>query len=154
MKLFLLVLLAAGFAFPAGDPQGFYLWKSSELKAFPATLTPKLAGAMMTSQPVANLGNYTFAAVLRKESGGAEMHQKQADIFVITAGEATLTVGGAIADGKTTQPGEVRGTSITGGTDRKVSPGDVLTIPAGMAHQMKLARGGEVSYLAIKVTQP
>ena len=153
MKLFLLLLLAAGFVFPAGDPAGFHIWTASELKAFPATLAPKLNGATMTSQPVANLGNYNFSAVLRKESGGAEMHETQNDIFVITAGEATLTVGGTIADGKETQPHEIRGTTITGGTDKKVGPGDVLTIPAKMPHQMKLERGKQVSYLAIKVAQ-
>jgi mannose-6-phosphate isomerase-like protein (cupin superfamily) len=153
MKPFLLLLLAAGFAFPAGDPAGFYLWKSSELKAFPSTLASKLGTATMTSQPVANLGNYTFSAVLRKESGGAELHETQADIFVITAGEATLTVGGTIPDGKTTQPNEIRGTSITGGVDKKIGPGDVLTIPVKTPHQMKIERGKEISYLAIKVSQ-
>ncbi len=153
MKPFFLLLLAAGFAFPAGDPAGFYLWKASELKAFPSTLSAKLNGAMMTSQPVANLGKYNFAAVLRKESGSAELHETQNDIFVITAGEATLTVGGSIPDGKTTQPHEIRGTTITGGVDKKVGPGDVLTIPANMPHQMKVERGKEVSYLAIKVAQ-
>ena len=153
MKPFLLLLLAAGFAFPAGDPAGFHIWKAAELKAFPSTLASKLGTANMTSQPVANLGNYTFSVVLRKESGGAEMHETQADIFVITAGEGTLTIGGTIPDGKTTQPHEIRGTSITGGTDQKIAAGDVLTVPAKMAHQMKLERGKEISYLAIKVTQ-
>ena len=154
MKLFLLLLLAATFAFPAGDPTGFYLWKASELKAFPETLTPKLGGATMTSQPLANLGNYTFSAVLRKVSGAAELHETQADIFVITAGEGTLTVGGTIPDGKTTQPHEIRGTSITGGVDKKVAAGDVLTIPAKAAHQLKLEPGKQIAYLAMKVTQP
>ncbi|MDR3703821.1 MAG: cupin domain-containing protein [Candidatus Sulfopaludibacter sp.] len=153
MKPFLLLLLAAGFAFPAGDPTGFYIWKSAELKALPTTLAAKLAGANMTSQPAANLGNYTFATVLRKESGGAELHETQADIFVITAGEGTLTVGGTIPDGKTTQPHEIRGTAITGGIDKKVGPGDVLTIPAKMPHRMKVERGKQIAYLAIKVTQ-
>lgn len=153
MKPFLLLLLAAGFAFPAGDPTGFYLWKAAELKAFPSTLAPKLGAAAMTSQPVANLGNYTFAAVLRKESGGAEVHETQADIFVITAGEGTLTVGGTIPDAKSTQPHEIRGTSITGGVDKKIAAGDVLTIPAKMPHQMKVEPGKEISYLAVKVAQ-
>lgn len=153
MKLFPLLLLAAGFAFPAGDPTGFYLWKAAELKAFPSTLSSKLGGATMTSQPLANLGNYTFAAVLRKESGGAEVHETQADIFVITAGEGTLTVGGTIPDAKSTQPHEIRGASITGGVDKKVAAGDVLTIPAKMPHQMKVAAGKEISYMAVKVAQ-
>ena len=153
MKPFLLLLLAAGFAFPAGDPAGFHLWKSSELKAFPSSLAPQAAATGFTSQPLANLGNYNFAAVLRKQPGGAEIHQTMNDIFIITAGEATLVVGGTISDAKTTQPNEIRGTVIAGGTEKKVAPGDVLTIPAGMAHQMKVDAGKEVSYMAIKVAK-
>ena len=151
MKIFVLVLLAAGTALPAGDPAGFSLWKSAELKAFATTLAPKLGANGFTSQPLANLGNYNFATVLRRQSGGAEVHETFNDIFVITAGEATLTVGGAVVDAKTTQPHEIRGTSITGGVDKKVAAGDVLTIPAKMPHQMKVDPGKEVGYLAIKV---
>lgn len=153
MKPLLLLLLAAGFAFPAGEPAGFHLWKAAELKAFPASLTPKLNGALMTSQPLASLDNYNFSAVLRKESGGAELHETQNDIFVITAGEGTLTVGGKIADPKTTQPHEIRGTAITGGSQQKVAAGDVLTIPANMPHQLKVDAGKEIAYLAIKVAK-
>lgn len=154
MKPFLLLLLAAGFASSAGDPAGFYLWKASDLKAFPTTLASKLGANEMTSQPLATMGNYNFSAVLRKESGGAEMHETFTDIFVITAGEAMLTIGGSIPDAKTTQPHEVRGTSISGGVEKRVGPGDVLTIPARMPHQMKIEPGKEVAYLAIKVAQP
>lgn len=153
MKPFLLLFLAAGFAFPAGDPAGFHIWKSAELRGFPSTLAAQAAATGFTSQPLASLGNYNFAAVLRKQSGGAEIHQTQNDIFLITAGEGTLTVGGAITDGKTTQPNEVRGTTISGGVDKKVAAGDILTIPAGMAHQMKVEAGKEVSYMAIKVAK-
>jgi mannose-6-phosphate isomerase-like protein (cupin superfamily) len=34
-----------------------------------------------------------------------------------------------------------------------VGPGDVLTVPAKMPHQMKVERGKQISYLAIKVAQ-
>lgn len=153
MKPLLLLLLAAGFAFPAGEPAAFHLWNAAELKAFPSTLAPKLNGALMTSQPLANLGNYNFSAVLRKESGTAEVHETQNDIFVITAGQGTLTIGGTVVDPKTTGPNEIRGASITGGAQHKVAAGDVLTIPAKMPHQLKVDAGKEIAYLAIKVAQ-
>jgi mannose-6-phosphate isomerase-like protein (cupin superfamily) len=153
MKPLLLFLLAAGFAFPAGDPEGFHFWKASELKAFPATLTPKADATGFTSQPLANLGKYNFSAVIRKQTGGAEIHETQNDIFVITTGEGVLTVGGTIPDAKTTQPNEIRGTSITGGVDKRVAAGDVLTIPAKMPHQLKVEAGKQITYMAIKVAQ-
>jgi glc operon protein GlcG len=140
MKILVLFLLAAGFALPAGDPAGFHLWKASELKTIPA-------GAMADS------GNYNFAAVVRKSNGSAEVHETMADIFVVTSGEATLTVGGTVVDPKTTQPNEIRGTGITGGVTRKIGAGDVLTIPARMPHLVTLDAGKEIAYVAIKVKQ-
>jgi mannose-6-phosphate isomerase-like protein (cupin superfamily) len=140
MKIFALFLMGAAFALPAADPAGFHLWKAAELKTVPA-------GSL------ADLGNYNFAAVNRKANGAAEVHETMSDIFVVTAGEATLTVGGTVVDAKTTQPNEIRGTSIKGGVEKKIGPGDILTIPAKMPHQITLEPGKELSYVAIKVKQ-
>src|SRR6476619_3024261 len=52
-----------------------------------------------------------------------------------------LVNGGTVVEGKVTAPGQTRGSGITGGTEVNVGPGDVLTIPAKIPHQMKLAPG-------------
>jgi len=64
-----------------------------------------------------------------------------------------MVYGGTIVDGKTTAPGETRGPSITGGTEVKLGPGDVLHIPAKVPHQMKLAPGAQVTYFVTKVVE-
>ena len=71
---------------------------------------------------------------------------------MITAGAGTLTVGGTIPDGKTTQH-EIPRHYHHRGRGQKGQTGDVLTIPAKMPHQMKVERGKQISYLAIKVAQ-
>ena len=81
------------------------------------------------------------------------MHETQADVFVAQAGEATLITGGTIVDAKTTQPHEVRGSAITGGTETQIAPGDFVIIPAGTPHQMKIAAGKQFAYLVMKVGQ-
>jgi hypothetical protein len=73
--------------------------------------------------------------------------------MVIQTGGATLVYGGELVDGRTTQPNEMRAAAIRGGMERKLAPGDVVTIPAKMPHQMKLDPGREITYLTVKVTQ-
>jgi mannose-6-phosphate isomerase-like protein (cupin superfamily) len=153
MKLILTALLFAGFAAPAGDPAGFSLWKAADLKAFTATLGAKMGPSKTASQPLTSVGNYAFSVSHREGSGAVECHLTQADIFVIESGEASITVGGTLVDGKNRSATEMTATAISGGTEVKVGAGDVVTIPAKMPHQMKLEPGKEITYFVVKVTQ-
>jgi mannose-6-phosphate isomerase-like protein (cupin superfamily) len=154
MKPLALTLLLAGFALPAGDPPGFYLWKSAELKGFSKTLAPQMNDKKVATQSIASYGNYSFMVAHREGSGEAEYHATQADVFVVQSGEATLVVGGELVDGKTSAPNEMRAASIKGGTEKKLAAGDVVTIPAKVAHLVKLDAGKQFTYFVVKVTQP
>lgn len=153
MKPIVLALLVAGFALPAGDPPGFYIWKSAELKAFSKTLAPKVNQTHVASQVLNSVGNYSFMVAHRDGAGEAEYHATQADVFFVQTGEGTLTYGGTLVDGKTTAPNEMRAPSISGGMDKKIAAGDVVTIPAKMAHQLKVDSGKQITYFVVKVTQ-
>ena len=153
MKPLALAVLLAGFAVSAGDPPGFYLWKAADLKGFSKSLAPKVNDKKVATQQIANLGNYSFMVAHREGSGEAEYHATQADIFVVQTGAATLVIGGELVDGKTTDPNEMRAPSIKGGTDKKLAAGDIVTIPAKVAHQVKLDAGKEFTYFVVKVTQ-
>jgi hypothetical protein len=74
-------------------------------------------------------------------------------MFVILDGHATVVTGGKIIGEKSTGPGEIRGKSVDGGTRQEVSAGDVVHIPAGLAHQTLVADGETVTYFVIKVEQ-
>ena len=152
MKLIATLLLCAGFALPAGDPDGFHVWKAAELKSMARTLAPKVVDHTAT-QAIPGLGNYSFISILRTGTSTAEYHETQADVFVVESGEATLVVGGKLVDGKTTAPHEMRGSGIAGGTERKISTGDVVSIPAKVPHHVKVDPGKEITYFLVKVTQ-
>ncbi len=152
MKAIPLLLLSAVFALPAGE-SGFHAWSAAELKGFSKSLAPKINAQKIATQPLAAAGNYSFLIAHRERSGEAEYHATQADILVIQTGGATLVYGGELVEGRTTQPNEMRAASIRGGHWRKLFPGDVITIPAKMPHQMKLEPGREITYLTVKVTQ-
>jgi mannose-6-phosphate isomerase-like protein (cupin superfamily) len=154
MKLLVTFLLAAGFALPAGDPPGFYQWKGADLKAIAATLAPKLGASQYTGESYGKAETYSFTANLRRVSVGAEIHKKWTDVFVIQSGEATLIVGGNIPDAKENRPGEFGGKSIADGVEKKLGPGDIITIPAGTPHQLKLEPGQEIAMLVIKIATP
>jgi mannose-6-phosphate isomerase-like protein (cupin superfamily) len=96
--------------------------------------------------------HYTMLA-FRQKSGGGELHQHFADVFVILDGHATVVTGGKIVDEKSTEPGEIRGKSVDGGTRQEVRPGDVVHIPAGLAHQTMVADGETVTYFVVKVEE-
>jgi len=153
MRLFLTALLFACFALPASDPPGFHLWTSSELKAFSKSLGPKMDAQKVATQQLGGHNNYTFSVAHREGSGRAELHQTHADIFFVQSGSATLVYGGSMVNPKTTEPHEMRAASITGGIEKKLSAGDVVTIPAKVPHQMKLEPGTEVTYFVVKVVQ-
>ena len=153
LKLAVTALLCAGFALNAADPPGFHAWTSAELKGFSKSLAPKINAQKVATQQLTAFGNYSFMVAHREGPGEAEYHETQADIFVVENGQATLVYGGTMVDAKTTAPNEKRGPSINGGTEKKIGPGDVVTIPAKLPHQVKVDAGKPFTYFVIKVTQ-
>jgi mannose-6-phosphate isomerase-like protein (cupin superfamily) len=123
----------------AGDPAGFKIWKSNDLKSITA------------SGKLEDFSNHSGRPTFRDKSGESEVHQNWTDILVIESGEATMAIGGTQVNPKTTGPGEFRAASATGAQKIPVGPGDVLNIPAGVSHQFLLAPGKTVAYLALKV---
>ena len=153
LKLGITALLFAGLASTAGDPPGFLFWKSTELKMQSKTLRPKMNEMKVATQAMGAHGNYNFLLAHREASGEAELHEKQADIFFVQTGEATLVYGGEMEGAKSTAANELRAPSIKGGMEKKLAPGDVVTIPAKAPHQLKLDPGKEITYFVVKVTQ-
>ena len=89
----------------------------------------------------------------RCADGEAEIHENFADLFYVLDGCTTLVTGGAIADGASTGPGEIRGSSIEGGAKQELRAGDVAHVPAGLPHQMLVASGKTVTCLVMKVQE-
>jgi mannose-6-phosphate isomerase-like protein (cupin superfamily) len=65
-------------------------------------------------------------------------------------GSATLVTGGTMVGGKTIEPNEVRGDSISGGETRTIARGDVITVPNGTPHWFESV-SGPLTYYVVKV---
>jgi mannose-6-phosphate isomerase-like protein (cupin superfamily) len=64
---------------------------------------------------------------------GAAIHDKEAELFYIIDGSATLITGGRVVDA-TRNGDNVNGKSIEGGTAQKVGKGDFVMVPQGVPH--------------------
>lgn len=144
--------IVAAAALWAAAPAGFELWKGSELRGMEKTLAPKINAQKLATQQLGNFGNHSLMVAHRQADGEAELHETQADIFIVESGGGTLVVGGKVVNGKTTTPGEVRGTAIEGGEKRALAPGDVAHIPAKTAHQVLVPNGRQITYAIVKVS--
>jgi mannose-6-phosphate isomerase-like protein (cupin superfamily) len=133
---------------------GVVVWSGSELKGYGKKLAPKMNAGKVATERLANFPNH-FAMIAHREGDGqAELHEKQADLFVVASGEATLVYGGEVASPKTTEPNEVRGPSIKGGEKKALAAGDVVHIPAKIPHQLLIPAGKEFTYFVLKVDTP
>lgn len=146
-------LLALVLVLAQSGTSGVHVWKSADIMARGKALGKKLDAQKVASEVIATEGNRKFMVAHREGSGVAEWHEKDADVMMIASGEVTMIYGGTIVDGKTTEPGEMRGPSIKGGTEVKLAAGDVLHIPAKVAHQMMLGPGAQVTYFVVKVVE-
>jgi mannose-6-phosphate isomerase-like protein (cupin superfamily) len=145
------LLLVSATWLNASDPQGFALWKAAEIQHSGKELAGTINEQKFANKSLAIYDNHSLTISHREGDGLAELHETQADIFVVESGTATLVVGGTMSDPKTLKPHELRGSSIQGGEMKQIAPGDVVHIPAKVPHQLKIPAGTTFVYLVVKV---
>ncbi len=122
------------------------------LKAADKLKTEAVKGGS-ASTTLAEYGGHHTMLAYRNKDGGGEVHTQYADVFYIVRGKATLITEGKLTDAKDDSPGELRGSGVEGGKTTQVLPGDVVHIPAGTPHQLKLPRGGQLLYFVVKIKE-
>ena len=154
MKLFF-VFLCSLFVTPlfAQTKSEVVYWPASTLGGYSATLKGRQIEKKTTSasEILSDLGNHKFEILRRDGSGAGELHQNWTDVFIVQGGEATILYGGSIEEAKDTGNGEIRGPRHVGGKSQKVSTGDVLVMPPGIAHQTIVEPGKLFFVLIVKV---
>ena len=148
-------LLISALSLPAQE-KPFDYHSSAELQQKEQqTMTKVIASpAGSAGEKIANYGDHAITIAARTKSGGPEMHEQWTDVILVTGGQATVVIGGTIVGEVAAEggaPGEKRGSDITGGTTQVVKKGDILNIPAGTPHWIKIAPGDDFSYVNVKV---
>jgi mannose-6-phosphate isomerase-like protein (cupin superfamily) len=127
MRLVTLTLLTLAVSAQAGTPAV----SDGNVTFIPA---PRVATAFAKGEPLVENALYKVHASRREGSGMAEVHVRDTDIVYVLEGSATIVTGGQVVDGKTTATDEIRGRSITGGTERRLAKGDLFIVPNGVPH--------------------
>jgi mannose-6-phosphate isomerase-like protein (cupin superfamily) len=126
------------------------IFTAKDLQAMTQALGAK--GQAFADKALPRYKDHYFLLARRGETGSSEVHEHEADVFVVETGEATIVTGGTLVNPQTTKPGELRGTSINGGEKHTLAKGDVIHIPAGVAHQLLIEKGKPFAYFVVKVT--
>jgi mannose-6-phosphate isomerase-like protein (cupin superfamily) len=138
----------------AAEAPGAKSWTASELKDFERSLGARMNSQRIATQSLGSFENHNMLVAHRESNGQGEIHERQADIFVVQTGEAVVLVGGELVGAKQVRPHELLGASIRGGVEKKLKAGDVIHIPARTPHQMLVASGQQITYLVVKVNVP
>lgn len=85
----------------------------------------------------------------RRGAGEAEWHEKTNHVFIIVEGEATFVTGGTMVGARDTAAGQRRAASIEGGETRRLTKGDVITVPAKTPHWFKEVPTQTIAYYAV-----
>lgn len=94
---------------------------------------------------------YNMFLVLRGNTGSSEIHTTVSDLHTAVEGRATLVLGGELVGEYELSPGQLRGTSIKGGTEFKLKAGDAVNIPANLAHHVVIEPGEQYMYFVYQV---
>jgi mannose-6-phosphate isomerase-like protein (cupin superfamily) len=152
-----LALLAPGSAFaqqqmnPTPDvlpPEKPFTMPAARLLAAPVELHK---GGGLATYHLSDHEFYYVEQVTRTKSQGSEQHAHWADYMMVQKGDATLVMGGKMADAHEARPGELKGGDITGGQKIALHAGDYMMIPWGTPHQFLIAPGGSFHYILFKV---
>ena len=92
-------------------------------------------------QPFIELTPYSVGMEHRIKGQGAAIHEHDAELFYVIDGSGTLVTGGKLVDEKRTNEANLSGTAIQGGVSKKVSKGDWILVPEGIAHQFPTVEG-------------
>jgi mannose-6-phosphate isomerase-like protein (cupin superfamily) len=126
------------------------VYSPQELQAISQKLAARKTS--FASETLSKYGNHYTMVAFREATGSAEVHETEADLFVVVEGHASIVTGGELVNKHTEKPGEVRGSSISGGQKHELAKGAVIHIPAGVPHQLLIEKGVPFTYFVLKVT--
>jgi mannose-6-phosphate isomerase-like protein (cupin superfamily) len=111
-------------------------------------------GAVVPRDLMKSMVTRTHSYIMVHRTGQAtvnpEQHEGVTDVYFITGGSGTVTVGGEIPNRRVVRPGEYSGDPIKGGQAFKLQAGDILNIPPNAPHAT-MADASGMTYVLMKV---
>jgi mannose-6-phosphate isomerase-like protein (cupin superfamily) len=137
--LFCAATAGSALAQPPAGAGAAPMMKSFESSADVAALIAKAKselkpGQPMLSQPLLRVAPAGANLEYRVAPAAASVHETEIELFYVIEGSATLVTGGKLANEKRTNPSNLSGTAIEGGTAQHVAKGDLFMVPEGVPH--------------------
>lgn len=159
MKIFVAFVLIIGWSLavsaqtrkPSSPSKPFYIKTAKDIDEITKGLERQ--NGNVSSDIVPAKGMQTRVAVFydeKRENDMFEVHDAADDIYYVTGGKATLSIGGELVEPSEIGPGEWRAKTITGGNKFDVKKGDLIVVPRGTVHQ-RTVTGKGFSMILIKV---
>jgi mannose-6-phosphate isomerase-like protein (cupin superfamily) len=91
-------------------------------------------GQPIVSEPILQLAPYNANLEYRASVGNAAVHEREAEVFYVIDGNATMVTGGKLVKETRTNATNLTGSGIEGGDSRKVAKGDFIIVPENTPH--------------------
>ena len=109
--------------------------------------------APIVIQRILGLPPYNANLEYRASVGPASVHEKEAEMFYVIDGTATMVTGGKLAGETRTNAENLSGTGIEGGNSRQIGKGDFIIVPEGTPHWFSTINGTLV-LMSLHVPRP
>ena len=100
-----------------------------------------------------SLGRGTLTSIYRAAVASANVHEREAELFYVIDGLATMVIGGKLVNEKRTNPENRTGSAVEGGTSRRVAKGDFIMVAENTPHWFS-AIDGTVTLMSLHIPQP
>jgi mannose-6-phosphate isomerase-like protein (cupin superfamily) len=147
-----LTLAATAFAQQGGTPKTYT--SAAEITSLIAKSKSERKGDQpIVTQRILQLAPYGANLEYRGAVGPAAIHEKEAEMFYVIDGSATLMTGGKLVKESRTNPENLTGTGIEGGNSQEVSKGDFVIVPENTPHWFSKING-TIVLMSIHVPRP
>jgi mannose-6-phosphate isomerase-like protein (cupin superfamily) len=86
------------------------------------------------AQSIISLAPYNVSLEYRAAVGPAAVHEKEAEMFYVVDGSATLVTGGKLTKESRVNAENLTGSGIEGGTQQNIAKGDFILVPENTPH--------------------
>ena len=107
---------------------------SSDVAALVAQAKSEHKDQPLIGKPILQLAPYRANMEYRASVGPASVHEKEAEMFYVIDGTATMVTGGKLVNEKRTNAENLSGTGVEGGASRAVAKGDFIVVPENTPH--------------------
>ena len=98
-------------------------------------------GQPVVAEHILQLAPYNANLEYRASVGPAAVHEREAEVFYVIDGTATMVTGGKLVKETRTNAENLSGTGIEGGSSRSIAKGDFIVVPENTPHWFSAING-------------